>query len=251
MLFFDKGYQACIYLVAVQQLANNIARSFLSCCLWTHNACSPQPSWPSKLLSTLLADKSWRNGVSILLTFVIIAKKPPVSLHGQWPKHSSRPEPLSTGGHDCSLHCRQDSRARSNGSQLSVYTEPRSSLSRSRRSHGTTNAQCHSMESQVNPPTAMSFVRNMLDLVPEHLIDASERETLMELTHLQVDLALIDYAWGQCPVSSIAFASLLNANGNLRKRIWRLHPQLASIGQCIILCCTLRSIVQKLLPKDI
>jgi hypothetical protein len=64
---------------------------------------------------------------------------------------------------------------------------------------------------RVNPPTAMSFVRNMLDLVPEHLIDASQRETLMELTQLQVDLALMDYEFGQCPASSIAFASLLNA----------------------------------------
>jgi hypothetical protein len=64
---------------------------------------------------------------------------------------------------------------------------------------------------RINPPTAMSFLRSMLDLVPEHLIDASQRETVMELTQFQVDLAVCDDEFWQQPASSIAFASLLNA----------------------------------------
>jgi len=62
-----------------------------------------------------------------------------------------------------------------------------------------------------NPPTAMSFVRNMLDLVPDHLMGSSERETLLDLTQLQVDLASTEYDFCQCPASYIALSSLLNA----------------------------------------
>jgi hypothetical protein len=64
---------------------------------------------------------------------------------------------------------------------------------------------------RVNPPTALAFVRSMLDLVPQHLMGVSERETVMELTKFQVDLAGSDYTYSQAPASSIAFASLLNA----------------------------------------
>jgi hypothetical protein len=64
---------------------------------------------------------------------------------------------------------------------------------------------------RVNPPTALSFVRNMIDTVPEHLIDATERETIMELTVFQLDLSICDYRFSRAPASSLAFASLLNA----------------------------------------
>ena len=64
---------------------------------------------------------------------------------------------------------------------------------------------------RVNPPTALSFVRNMIDLVPAHLIDAGERETIMELTVFQLDLAISDYKFSRASASSLAFASLLNA----------------------------------------
>ena len=64
---------------------------------------------------------------------------------------------------------------------------------------------------RVNPPTAMSFVKNLLDLVPDCLMDSAQRETVLDLTQLQVDLAVQEYAFSQYPASSIAFASLLNA----------------------------------------
>lgn len=64
---------------------------------------------------------------------------------------------------------------------------------------------------RVNPPTTHAFVRHMLDLVPFHLIDESSRETVMELTQFQVDLATCDYEFSKEPASRIAFASLLNA----------------------------------------
>lgn len=64
---------------------------------------------------------------------------------------------------------------------------------------------------RVNPPTASAFVRHMLDLVPSHLMDSSAKETVMELTQFQVDLATCDYKFSQAPTSHIAFASLMNA----------------------------------------
>lgn len=64
---------------------------------------------------------------------------------------------------------------------------------------------------RVNPPTSMSFVRNMMDVVPGHLIGPDERETVMELTNFQLDLAITDYKFSRAPASSLAFASLLNA----------------------------------------
>ena len=62
---------------------------------------------------------------------------------------------------------------------------------------------------RVNPPTAMSFVRQMMHLVPAELMGASERETVLELAQFQVDLATMDYEFSQSPCSTIAFASAL------------------------------------------
>lgn len=64
---------------------------------------------------------------------------------------------------------------------------------------------------RVNPPTAMAFVRNILDLIPEHLLEADERQAVIDLTKFQVELALEQYEFCMMPASSIAMASLLNA----------------------------------------
>merc|ERR1712151_768180 len=62
-----------------------------------------------------------------------------------------------------------------------------------------------------NPPTSMSFVRKILDLVPEHLLNPSERNTVMELAKFQVELAMEKYEFCMMPASAIAVACLLNA----------------------------------------
>jgi hypothetical protein len=64
---------------------------------------------------------------------------------------------------------------------------------------------------KVNPPTSMSFVRKILDLVPEHLLSTSERQTVIDLAKFQVELAMDKYEFCMMPASSIAVASLLNA----------------------------------------
>jgi hypothetical protein len=79
---------------------------------------------------------------------------------------------------------------------------------------------------RVNPPTAQSFVRNMVTLLPEYyytMMDDAERETIVELTILQLDLfstatTMTSSSSNNChscfyraPASWLAFASLLNA----------------------------------------
>lgn len=64
---------------------------------------------------------------------------------------------------------------------------------------------------RMNPPTSMSFVRKILNLVPEHLLGASEIQTVVDLAKFQIELAMEKYEFCMLPASSIAVASLLNA----------------------------------------
>jgi len=64
---------------------------------------------------------------------------------------------------------------------------------------------------RVNPPTALSFARHLLDLVPSVLIDGSTRETAMELAKYQVELAVSCYDLSLEKTSPTAFSSLLNS----------------------------------------
>jgi Cyclin, N-terminal domain/Cyclin, C-terminal domain len=64
---------------------------------------------------------------------------------------------------------------------------------------------------RVNPPTAMSFVRSLMDLVPHHIVGVAERETITEITKFQIELAVNEYKFSGFQASSIAFASLLNS----------------------------------------
>jgi len=68
---------------------------------------------------------------------------------------------------------------------------------------------------RVHPPTAISFIRNMVQLLPKHLIDDVERNIIMELAIFQ--LGLLEATSENhpefmfAPPSVLAFGSLLNA----------------------------------------
>ncbi|KAL3922904.1 MAG: hypothetical protein SGILL_001954 [Bacillariaceae sp.] len=64
---------------------------------------------------------------------------------------------------------------------------------------------------RVNPPTAMSFVRSMMDLVPDHMLGPTERETIAEITKFQIELSVNEYDFCQFRASSVGFAALLNS----------------------------------------
>jgi len=64
---------------------------------------------------------------------------------------------------------------------------------------------------RVNPPTAMSFVRSMIDLVPDHLMQSCQKETVSDIAKFQIEMIVNEYDFCTFNASSIAFACVLNA----------------------------------------
>jgi len=67
---------------------------------------------------------------------------------------------------------------------------------------------------RVNVPTAMSFTRliiNELILPDHHLLSPCEKETIIDLTRIQLELTIMEYDFSTVNASSIAFACMLNA----------------------------------------
>ena len=64
---------------------------------------------------------------------------------------------------------------------------------------------------RVNPPSAMSFVRSMMELVPDHIVGPTERETVLEISRFQIELSVNEYDFCRYQASSVAFAALLNS----------------------------------------
>jgi len=65
---------------------------------------------------------------------------------------------------------------------------------------------------RVNPPTAMSFTRMIInDLVSNHLLSPCKKETIIDITRIQIELTVNEYDFSTFNGSSIAFACMLNA----------------------------------------
>merc|ERR1711937_624983 len=64
---------------------------------------------------------------------------------------------------------------------------------------------------RVNPPTAMSFVRSMIDLVPDHLMNSCERDTILDTAKFQIEMIVTEYDFCTFNASSIAYACAMNA----------------------------------------
>jgi hypothetical protein len=61
---------------------------------------------------------------------------------------------------------------------------------------------------RVNPPTAISFVQNLLELVPSYRLP--ERDSMLEVVETQIELAMSDGAFVTAKASSLGFAALMN-----------------------------------------
>mmetsp|Transcript_13735 Transcript_13735/g.28366 ORF Transcript_13735/g.28366 Transcript_13735/m.28366 type:complete len:324 (-) Transcript_13735:189-1160(-) len=90
----------------------------------------------------------------------------------------------------------------------------------SKISHGTyTEKEVEAMEMQilqgvswrVNGPTALSFVRQCLDLIHENDLDIDTREMVYSLAQTQTELALAEYEFVSVKPSVVAYCSLMNA----------------------------------------
>jgi len=64
---------------------------------------------------------------------------------------------------------------------------------------------------RVNPPTAMSFMRMISDLIPDTSLDCYERQIILDKTRQQIEMTVSEYNFCSFDASSIAFASMLNS----------------------------------------
>jgi Cyclin, N-terminal domain len=73
-------------------------------------------------------------------------------------------------------------------------------------------AMLSAIQWRVNPPTALAFCHQYLNLIPTTLIHQDAREAILDLAKYQTELAVSDYTLCVAsPSSSVAFAALLNA----------------------------------------
>lgn len=63
---------------------------------------------------------------------------------------------------------------------------------------------------RVNPPTALSFVREFLTILPV-VISEQAQETILKLAAVQTELAVSNYALIATPASTIAYCAFMNA----------------------------------------
>jgi len=64
---------------------------------------------------------------------------------------------------------------------------------------------------KLNPPTALSFARMFLALVPSDVLDDGMKQSMFEVAKYQTELAVNEYELVSVRPSTIAFCSLLNA----------------------------------------
>lgn len=64
---------------------------------------------------------------------------------------------------------------------------------------------------RLNPPTSLSFIRMLLDIIPTELLDGKARQTVYEVSKYQGELAVSEYPMVGVKPSTIAFCSLMNA----------------------------------------
>ena len=69
----------------------------------------------------------------------------------------------------------------------------------------------HALQWQLHPPTALSFVRELISALPVHLIPESTKKSIFDITQKQTELAVSDYRFIEIPMSTIAYCSIMNA----------------------------------------
>ena len=69
---------------------------------------------------------------------------------------------------------------------------------------------------RVNPPTAIAFIHNFLDLIPEDLVCQDARDAVIELAKFQSEVAVSDADMIGINASTIALAALINAFDSMK-----------------------------------
>jgi hypothetical protein len=69
----------------------------------------------------------------------------------------------------------------------------------------------HAVNWRVNPPTSLSFVRELLDLIPEQVLSKEMRQTALDLSELQAGLAVAKHSFVTTLASTVAYSALMNS----------------------------------------
>lgn len=67
------------------------------------------------------------------------------------------------------------------------------------------------LEWKLHPPTAISFVRELLTALPARLMDDSMKDTILEIAQMQTELSVSNYRFIETPSSTVAFCAIMNA----------------------------------------
>jgi Cyclin, N-terminal domain/Cyclin, C-terminal domain len=86
---------------------------------------------------------------------------------------------------------------------------------------------------KLHPPTAISFVRELLAALPTHLLDASMKDTVFEISQVQTELAVSDYRFIETPSSTVAFCAILNALECCGYDLKRLNAIISTLAEAI------------------
>ena len=65
----------------------------------------------------------------------------------------------------------------------------------------------HGLQWKLHPPTAFSFVRELLAAIPDQVFDENQRALILDVSQIQTELAVCDYRFIETPTSLIAFCA--------------------------------------------
>jgi hypothetical protein len=72
-------------------------------------------------------------------------------------------------------------------------------------------AMLNAIRWRVNPPTAIAFIHQFLDIIPDHLVCEEAISSVFELSEFQTEVAVSDADFIHVNASTVALASLINS----------------------------------------
>ena len=69
----------------------------------------------------------------------------------------------------------------------------------------------HALQWQLHPPTAFSFVRELITALPTQYFPDSIKKSIFDITQKETEFAVSDYRFIEIPMSTIAYCSVMNA----------------------------------------
>lgn len=87
----------------------------------------------------------------------------------------------------------------------------------------------NALQWHVHPPTSISFAREMLSLLPDDSLTPTQRNTVEQISTMQLELAVADYDLIAVKPSTIAFCSIMNAIESIA-----LDPKAIACISCVL-----------------